>query len=199
MDSSLVSLTPWVIAHGYLIFLIVSVVEGPFAIMAAGVAAGLGYFDIRIIIALAFLGDILGDFIFYSIGYVSKGIIHSRFLRYLGLSQKRIDYVEKILHNHLFKTVLIIKISPMIGPFGLMIIGAAKASFKKFIISTLIVSIPKTIVYTLIGYFSAETYLGLNKFFAQGQYVFLLAIVFLILCCLAYTKITKLIAKKLLE
>lgn len=197
MDSDLAYLVPWVITHGYLIFLIIAIVEGPFSTMAAGVAAGLGYFDIYIIITLALLGDIVGDFIFYGIGYAIKGITHSRFLRYLGLTQKRIDYVEKILHNHMFKTVVLIKISPMIGPFGLIIIGAAKASFKRYILSALIVSAPKSIAYVLIGYFSAETYLELNKFFAHGQYVFLGAIIFLVLCYLAYVKIMKLVAKKL--
>lgn len=197
MDSNLASLAPWIIIHGYLIFLLIAVVEGPFATMAAGVAAGLGYFNVYIIIALALLGDIVGDFIFYGIGYAIKGITHSRFLRYLGLTQRRIDYVEKILRNHMFKTVVLIKISPMIGPFGLIIIGAAKASFKKFIISALIVSVPKTASYVLIGYFSAETYLKLSKLFAQGQYVFLGAVVFLALCYFVYMKTMKLIAKKL--
>lgn len=191
------SLAPWIVIHGYLIFLIIAIVEGPFATMAAGVAAGLGYFNVYIIIALALLGDIIGDFIFYGIGYAIKGITHSRLLRYLGLTQKRIDYVEKILHNHMFKTVVLIKISPMIGPFGLIIIGASRASFKKFIISALIVSIPKTVIYVLIGYFSAETYLKLSKFFAQGQYVFWGAIVCLAVCYFVYMKIMKLITSKL--
>ena len=197
MDSSLVSLVSWVMSHGYLIFLIIAIFEGPFATMAGGVAAGLGYFDIYLIIALAFLGDIGGDFLFYGIGYASKAITHSRLLRYLGLTQKRIDYVEKILHNHIFKTVLLIKISPMIGPFGLMIIGTSKISFKRFMLSASIISIPKTIVYVLIGYFSAETYLELNEKFSQGQYVFLGAIVFSAICYFIYNKIMKSIAKKL--
>lgn len=195
--NDLVPLVPWVIAHGYLIFLIVAVVEGPFATMAGGVAAGLGYYDLYIIMGLALLGDIIGDFVFYGVGYAIKGITHSRLLRYLGLTQKRIDYVEKVLHNHMFKTVVLIKISPMIGPFGLMIIGAAKTSFKRFILSALIVAVPKSIIYVLIGYFSAETYLGLSKFFAKGQYVLFGAIVFLALCYFAYMKIMKAIAKKL--
>jgi len=197
IPNELTTLAPWVISHGYFIFLIVSLVEGPFATMAAGVAAGLGYFDVYIIMTLAFLGDLLGDLMFYGIGYASKGITQSRFLRYLGLTQKRVEKVEKILNNNLLKTIAIIKISPMIGPFGLIVIGTSKVPFKRFILSALVISIPKSIIYVLVGYFCAETYLSLSKKFSQGQYIILGFIILIALCCFFYTKIMEAIAKKL--
>ncbi|MCX6798468.1 MAG: VTT domain-containing protein [Candidatus Falkowbacteria bacterium] len=193
----LTTLVPWVIAHGYLIFLIAATFEGPITTIAAGIAAALGYFNIFIIIALALAGDIGGDFIYYSIGYVSHNVIHSAFFRYLGLTEKRSERVAGLLHAHMRRAVLLIKLSPLVGPIGLMIIGSTRPKFKRFFLPALSLAIPKSLFFALLGYFSGQTYMRLNKVIAQGQYIILGIVIFIALIYFVYVRIISKITKEL--
>lgn len=199
VPADLAILVPWIIAHGYLIFLIVATIEGPLTTIAAGVAASLGYFNIWIIMILAVAADISGDFLYYGLGYICHNLTHSRFFRFLGLSEKRLAKIEGLLHHHLRRAVLLVKISPLIGPVGLVAIGAARPKFKKFMETALAIAIPKSLFFVFLGYFSGKTYLQLNQTLADGQYIILGLVLILALAYLAYIKIMSLVSKKLEE
>jgi membrane protein DedA with SNARE-associated domain len=192
-------LVPWIIAHGYLIFLIVATIEGPLTTVAAGVAAALGYFNIYIIILLAIAGDFGGDIIYYGIGYLSHHLTRSPFFRYFGLTERRVERIEKLLHTHTRRAVLVVKFSPLIGPIGLIIIGAARPPFKKFFQTAVSVAIPKSIFFALVGYYSGQAYLQLNKVIAHGQYIILVLVALIGLVYLAYAKIMGWVTKRLEE
>lgn len=198
-STDLAILVPWVINHGYLIFTIFAIIEGPLITIAAGVASSLGYFNIFIILALALVGDIGGDFFYYGIGYVSHNVIHSPFFRFLGLNEKWIEKVQKLLHNHTTRAVILIKISPVIGPLGIITIGATRIKFRKFIKSALYVAIPKSLFFALLGYYSGQTYLELNKVIAKGQDAAPWIIIFLLIIYIIYTMIMKRVAKEIEE
>ena len=172
-SNDLAVLVPWIINHGYLIFAIVAVIEGPFITIAAGVASALGYFNIFIILALALFGDIGGDFFYYWIGYLSHKVIHSPFFRFLGLSE----------------------ISPIVGPLGIVVIGATRVKFRKFIRSALYVAIPKSLFFALLGYYSGQTYLELNKIISRGQDIIPWIILFVVFVYFIYMGIMRKISK----
>lgn len=163
------TLVPWIIAHGYFIFLIIAIVEGPLVTVAAGIAAALGYYNIYIITILSILGDIGGDVLYYGIGYVSKNIIRSKFFRFFGINEERITKIERLVHGHIRKSVLITKFSPIVGPFGHIIIGSTRASFRKFIETATAIAIPKSIFFVLVGFFSVKAYININKTIKHGE------------------------------
>ena len=198
-STDLAILVPWIIGHGYLIFWIAATLEGPLTTIAAGVAAALGFFNIYIILLLAISGDIGGDFIYYSLGYMSHHLVRSPLFRFFGLTEKRIAKIEGVLHAHTSRAVMIVKFSPIIGPIGLIVIGSARPPFKKFFNTALAIAIPKSIFFALLGYYSGQAYLQLNKVIAGGQYVVLGLIAFVVLVYFAYLKIMGKISKKLEE
>ena len=194
-SNDLAVLVPWIINHGYLIFAIVAGMEGPFITIAAGVASALGYFNIFIILALALFGDIGGDFFYYWIGYLSHKVIHSPFFRFLGLSEKRIEKLQLLLQKHTTKAVVLIKISPIVGPLGSVVIGATRVKFRKFIRSALYVAIPKSLFFALLGYYSGQTYLELNKIISRGQDIIPWIILFVVFVYFIYMGIMRKISK----
>ena len=194
-SNDLAVLVPWVINHGYLIFVIFAVIEGPLITIAAGVASSLGYFNILIILALALVGDVGGDFFYYGIGYYGHNLIHSRFFKFLGLSEKRIEKLQKLLHNHTTKAIVLIKISPVVGPLGIITIGATRIKFRKFIKSALYVAVPKSFFFALVGYYSGQTYLELNKIIARGQDIIPWIIAFIVIVYLVYRGVMRKISK----
>ncbi len=192
------ALETWVIAHGYVVFFFIALAEGPLVTMAAGAAAALGYFNIWIIIGLAFVGDAGADVVYYAIGHYSHHLLSSRVGRWLGLTEERLVRIKKLVHEHGRKAVLVIKLSPIgaIAIPGLVFLGMIRMPFKKFIESVLLVSVPKSIILALIGYFSLLAYVQLG---AKAHTGYLLAggIITAFFLYMAYTKITARIATEI--
>ena len=188
-------LVPWIIAHGYLIFLIVASIEGPLTTIAGGVAVSLGYFNIYIILILAIIADIGADIIYYYLGYGGHFFSKLPVFKHFGFGIKRGDKIKKLLHTHTNKALLLIKLSPVIGPIGIITIGTTRLKFKKFFLAALTIGLPKTIFFVFLGYYSGESYLGLNKIIAHGQYIALGIFLFLVLIYFVYYKIVRKITK----
>jgi membrane protein DedA with SNARE-associated domain len=197
IPKDLALLVPWIIAHGYLIFLIVATIEGPLTTVAAGVATSLGYFNLYIIIALAILADIGGDVMYFYIGYNSHKLIHSRFFRFLGLTEIRIEKTQQLLETKTSRAVFLVKFSPVIGPFGWLALGAFRPKFKDFFWTALGISMVKSSAFILLGFYFGEAYDQLNKTLARSEYVFTIIAIAGIVIYSAYLIIMKKITKKL--
>jgi membrane protein DedA with SNARE-associated domain len=195
-STDFVYLVPWVIAHGYLIFFIAALIEGPFVTAAAGVAAALGYYNIFLIILLAIAGDIGGDFLYYGLGYIFNKPIKAGRLGFLGINKERVEKIKDLLHKRVGRTVIFIKLTPFIGPPGLMILGAVRVPFKKLLKTALSIAVPKCILFALLGYYSAEAYVYLDKTIAKGQNALVIVAISFIVVYLIYKKITAEMAKR---
>ena len=190
------TLVPWVIAHGYLIFLIAALIEGPFISAAGGVAAALGFYNIYIIMALSILGDFGGDFFYYGLGFIFNKPIANGRLRFLGINSQRVEKIRNLLHERISRAVLLIKMTPIIGPAGILILGAIKAPFKKFLKAAFIIAIPKSLFFVLLGYYSGAAYIYLDKTIAKSETAVTIVAAIFIVIYFIYKKITSNIAKK---
>lgn len=190
-------LVPWVIAHGYLIFFIAALIEGPFVTAAGGVAAALGYYNIYLIMLLAIAGDIGGDILYYGLGYNFSKLVRSGKLQFLGITYNRVGRIEKILHEQTIRAVMFVKLAPFIGPPGLIILGSVRAPIKKFTKAALIIAVPKSLLFALLGYYSAAAYIYLDKTIARGQYALAIIIGVALLIYLLYKKVVSVMAKEL--
>jgi membrane protein DedA with SNARE-associated domain len=196
ISNDLAILVPWIIAHGYLIFLIIATIEGPLTTVAAGVATSLGYFNLYLIIPLAILADIGGDVIYFYIGYNSHKLIHSRFFRFFGLTEVRIEKTQQLLKNKSTHAVFLVKFSPVIGPFGWLALGAFRPKFKNIFWTAFGIATVKSIFFILLGYYFGEAYSQLNKTLARSEYVFTIIAIAGLIIYAAYLIIMKKITKK---
>lgn len=182
-------------SNGYLIFFIAMVIEGPVVNTAAAFAASLGYFNICIIFLIAILGDLIGDLIYFFIGRFSRTFILDEYGHHVGLSKKRISYIEKNLHNHFMKTLLFVKLTPFIVGPGLTIIGASKVKLSKFIFSSLIITIPTCIFFTLTGYYFGMAVDKFMKIFNNISIIIIAIILLIVVIPYLYKLIASRIAK----
>ena len=187
---------PWVLANGYLMIFVAIIVGGPIFISAAAFAAALGYLNVWLIFSLAFFGEMVVDVILYLIGYISRAGVVEKFGHYFGLTAERILRLEKLVHEHSWKTLLVIKYSPIIPVPGFVIAGAAKLKFKKFFYVLFVLSLPKAIFFTLIGYFFGQAYDRLVRYFYFGQYLIIVVIILFILINYLFAKFSKKISKE---
>ena len=184
------ALVPWVIANGYWLFLIAAIFEGPVVTTAAGAAAALGYYNVFIIMILAIAGDVGGDLFYYGLGRIGNHLVKLPFFNFLKLGPEKVAKIQKIMDAHTAKAVLLVKISPLIGPSGMVLMGAARAPFKKFFKAALLVGIPKSIFFVLIGFYSGRVFVSFNKLVAQPWLLALGIIIVLAIIYFIYTQVT---------
>ena len=190
-------LVPWIVSHGYFIFLIIAIIEGPIVTVAAGIAAALGYLNIFIIIFLAIAGDVGGDILYYGLGKMLHNFIRSPFFKYIGFTDEKFTKVESLLHKNIWKTVFIVKMSPLIGPVGLVMIGAVKAPFKKFFETALYVGVPKSIFFALVGFYAGQVYIDLSQKLVNKEHTIAGIIIVIGVIYVTYRKVAEIIARRL--
>ncbi len=186
----------WVIAHGYFLVFLIMCVEGPITTAAAGFAAALGYFDPWVVLIISVLGDLIPDSIYYFIGYSGRFSIVEKFGFRLGLTQARIDGLEKKLKAHFGKTMVALKLTPVIPTFGFMLVGYLKLSFMKFTKFSALVTIPKSIIFLVIGYFFGRLY-NIDQYVHYAEIFFPLTVLVIAGLYFGYKKASVLIASKI--
>lgn len=164
------SIIPLLQISSYFIILVLMIIEGPITTIAAASAASYGYFNIYIIFILAILGDLIGDLVHYFIGKVIREKIIEKYGRFFKFKKEYIENIEKSLKNHLGKTLFVIKMTPPLSTPGLLLTGASKVNFKKFIFWSLIIALPKTIFFTFLGYYFGLAINSSLKYLKWGEY-----------------------------
>jgi membrane protein DedA with SNARE-associated domain len=166
----------WVIEHGYILMFVAMLIEGPIVTVAAAFAAALGYFDVFIVFILSFLGDIVADVIYYFIGYFSRLAVIEKFGKFFGLTEKRMHRIEELLNGHSVKTIIALKLTPVLPTPGLMLVGATKMPIKRFVKICSIIILPRTIFLVIMGYYFGAAYeVMANQF--EKNYFILIAII----------------------
>jgi membrane protein DedA with SNARE-associated domain len=193
---SLAVLVPWVISHGYFIYFIIAVIEGTTITVAAGVAAGFGYFNIFIVILISIAGDLIADVLWYFLGYYGRKSIIERHGHRFGLTKERMEKFDKMVHTNFRKTMFVVKISPVIPVPGLIAIGASRGPLKKFIEMSALVTVPKSTFFALLGFFSWKAYAYLNNTIKNGSYIVGGLVLVVLIIYFAYQKITSRITKE---
>jgi membrane protein DedA with SNARE-associated domain len=193
--SSFSGVFTWVVAHGYPFIYLAMCIEGPTVTAAATFATTLGYFNIWIIFALSLLGDIVPDMLFYVIGYWGRIGVVKRFGHYFGLTQARIERMEKQIKEHGGKTVAILKYTPVVAMPGLILVGAMRMKFGKFLFFVVAVTLQKTILFMAIGYFFGQAY-NVGKYIKYGALVPFAIIFLYFIFVFSYKKISERIVKK---
>ncbi|MDD4900592.1 MAG: VTT domain-containing protein [Patescibacteria group bacterium] len=185
----------WVIASGYTMVFIAMIIGGPIFISAAAFAAALGYFNVYVIFALTLFGEMAVDIVLFLIGSLSRETIVERFGHYFGLTTKRILKLEELVVKHTWKTLFIIKYSPIIPMPGFVAAGAAKLPFKKFFYVLLVLSLPKAIFFTLMGYYFGMAYNVFSKYFYYGQYGIVLVVIIFIAVNYLFVRLSRKISR----
>ncbi|HHH53119.1 MAG TPA: hypothetical protein ENK91_05635, partial [Bacteroidetes bacterium] len=175
----------------------VAFIEGPFITLAGGIAAALGYYDILIILGLAIIGDVGGDALYYAIGSYNNKILKSKFFRLIGINDTKISKIETLVHGHIRKAVLLVKLSPVLGPVGQIVIGTTRADFTKFFTTSFVLGTIKTSFFALLGFYSVKTYINIDKTIANTQYSILGILIFSTLIYFLYKRFKTLILKKI--
>lgn len=174
----------WVVSHGYFLIFLAMLLDSPTVTIAATFAAALGYFNIFVIFALSLLAELLADVIYYGAGHISRLALVEKYGVYIGLSKEKIIKIENLLHTHAVKTLIAIKLTPVLSGPGLAVVGASRLPLKKFAITALFIALPRTALFMLVGFSSGKAY---GVFSAAVNNVELSLAFLILLLALAYS------------
>jgi len=196
-SSGFLGVLQWLLQNSYPLMFLGMIIEGPTIIAAASFAVTMGYFNLLIIFILAVIGDIIGDFIFYSLGYFGKMAFVKKFDKKFKISETRIEKLKTLVEKHPWKIIAAIKLSPLIPMPGLIAIGSTHLPPKKFATIIISIIIPKTILFMSIGYFFGHAYNRIYKIINNGVYGILIILVVVFVVQYLYKKISAKISQKL--
>ncbi len=156
---------------GYIIMLGLMIVEWPFVTFAWAFLASLWVFDIWIVFLLGWLGDILGDLLFYSIGRYGLHIFQKSTTVDTPKEKSLIYKLDTLIHRNLALAIMVIKFTPYAPPIWLTYIGKIGVNLRKYIWASMLLCIPIPLIATLIGF-----YLGsINTLIQQYSWIELYA------------------------
>lgn len=175
MDNFSIALQ-WVIHHGYILMFFGMLAEGPIITAVSSFAASLGFFNIGVVFILAILGDWGADLIFFAIGYFTRLKLVRKFGNLFGISEEKIESLKNLLETHPGKILVAAKLSPLAVP-ALIIAGSSHMSVKKFGKAALFISLPKTILFVVVGYYFGRSYNTIHHYIDNGFLLIFLGIV----------------------
>jgi membrane protein DedA with SNARE-associated domain len=178
-------------AHKYLFLFPVVVVEGPIITVIAGFLSSLGLLNIFIAYAVVVGGDIVGDIMYYALGYYGRQRFVKRWGRFLGITLERVERLEKHFEKHSGKTLIIGKLSQGVGAVVLVAAGIARVPFRKFIWYNFIPTLPKSLILLLIGYYAGESYIKISSYLDYAAIGTVVAAVIFIVIYFMMRKVSK--------
>lgn len=153
-----------VLVFKYLFLFLLAFIEGPIVSVIGGFLSSTGHLNIFIAYVIVLFGDVFGDGMYYLFGYYGRERFVERWGRYLGITLERVKNLEKLFGTHSGKTILIGKWTHAFGFAVLLSAGIVKMPFKKFILINFLGSIPKSLIFILIGYYFGQAYVQIDKY-----------------------------------
>lgn len=164
------------LTYKYFILIPLAIVEGPIVSVVAGFLVTLGVFNPLAVYVVMVLGDIVGDGIFYYIGYQGKNLF-----RYFKISEEKIEKAKTYFEKNHQKAIAGSKILWGIGTAGLIAAGALHVPYRKYFKTCAMYSLGQSFVMLLLGILFGQAYEIIGKYFDYyAALVSILALVILL-------------------
>lgn len=177
--------------HTILVYVFITLfafAEGPFLSLIFGVLIQLDYFRFLPVYAALMIGDLIGDVVWYYIGFLYGSRFIKRFGKYFAIDEKSIEKVKNIFHIHKHPILFISKITNGFG-FALatlMTAGMVELPFSRYIAINILGQFVWTGFLLSVGYFFGNLYIQVNAIL--GKIAIIAFFVSLFIAFLRYRK-----------
>lgn len=151
----------------------------------AGYLVFLGRLDFNLAVIAGVVGGLIGSIVSYLVGYYGGPNFVTRYGRYVFLSEKNVAMAQKWFDRYGLITVLVARLLPVVRTFISLPAGFARVNFAKFVIYTILGSVPWTIALVYIGMLLGENWPTMRTIGHEASLVvagglFILAIYYII-------------------
>ncbi len=138
----------------------IAVVEGPIITIISGFLVSLGQLSLLPALLVVFLGDVISDCVFYCIGRGGRRAL--QYVKFLHISESRLEKIENRYRLHPWKTMLIAKVSYGLGNMFMIASGASRMKWQDFIKYIASLDIVRSSILLSFGYYFGKTALHLG-------------------------------------
>jgi len=138
--------------YGYWVLIPIAVIEGPAITMVAGALVAAGQMDGVTACILLVLADLVGDLLYYALGRYGHGPLAGRLAKWLKVTPEKMAKLEQRFRANDWKLILIGKTQGL-GSIILYFAGASRMPFGRYMMLNLLGTVPKVVIFELIGYF----------------------------------------------
>ena len=151
--------------YGYAAMLPLAVIEGPVVTVFAGFLAAQGLFDLAGVYAIAVLGDLIGDVMYYAVGRWASDRWKAqappdRRGRWAARLHQRVNVLAPRIRTRAGAMLLFGKLTHSAGFAVLLAAGAARVKLRRFLAFNLLGALPKVLVLVLLGSWFGRRYAG---------------------------------------
>jgi len=151
-------------AYGGIILFPLVVVEGPVVTIIAGFLASLGVLSPIPTYLTIVAADLTGDFLYYSLGRWWLKSVLTRLTSIFKVSMKTIEKLEGVLKRNEGKVLFFAKLSHVLGMPIMLAAGHAKIPLSDYLWFNFLATLPKSLIFLLVGYLLGSTITNYNKF-----------------------------------
>lgn len=128
----------------------------------AGYLVYLGRLDLTLAVTAGVVGGLIGSIIAYLVGYYGGNSFVTKYGKYILLSKSHVDLAQRWFDQYGLKATFFSRLLPVVRTFISLPAGFAKVDFTKFILYTLLGSIPWTVALIYAGKLLGENWQALN-------------------------------------
>ncbi|MEX1020341.1 MAG: VTT domain-containing protein [Litorilinea sp.] len=136
----------------YAILAVLVATEGPLSTLLGAAAAAAGVADLRWVVLATVVGNVLGDCLWYTIGYLGKAEKLKCYGRCVGIQGKHIDRLENGMQVHALKLILFSKVAYGLIVPTLVAAGVARVPFRKWFPVVFVMETLWSLVLVYVGY-----------------------------------------------
>lgn len=128
----------------------------------AGYLVYIGQLEFTLTVIAGVVGGLVGSIVAYQVGYYGGESFVTKYGKYILLSKSHMDMAQKWFDRYGLKATFFSRLLPVIRTFISLPAGFAKVNFAKFILYTLLGSIPWTIGLIYAGDLLGQSWQTLN-------------------------------------
>lgn len=151
-------------SYKYFLLFPLAVIEGPIVTVLAAFLASLGYMDIWVVYALIVFSDVVGDLLYYSMGRWGGKNFLQRWGKYLGVEMRHLERLKTHFKDHSRKTLILGKLTHVFGVVVLTAAGVAEVPVGRFVLYSLLPTLPKSLFFLWLGFYFGQEYSQINSY-----------------------------------
>jgi membrane protein DedA with SNARE-associated domain len=181
---------------GYPTMLLVMIAEGPLMTIVAAFLASLGYFNVGVVFLLSIIGDMIGDVLFYYIGYFGGSRTLLRAEKLLKIKATTVEKIKNLFVHHGMKTIFMVKSTTGLCWIGFITAGTVKMDIKKFIAASFFGGLVWSLFLVLSGFFFGRAFEEINYYIKYAGIIIFFSVVAFFTMITLFKKYS---SKKMLE
>ena len=158
----------WIVFFGVMLENAGIPVPGETILLAAGFFASRGFFSISAVMAIAATGAIIGDNCGYWIGRRLGRKLLLRYGKYVFLTEKRFESMERFFKGHGDKMVISARFITGFRVFTALFAGASHMAWPRFLLFNALGAILWSVAMGLLGFFFGHSWALLERWIKGG-------------------------------